>query len=64
MAVTDETLRGIIRDYQGFELDDEELKLVRLELDNYLAEVEKLRELDLSSVISARLLKAEEGGEP
>ena len=64
MALTDETLRGIIRDYRGFELDDEELKLVRLELDNYLDEVEKLRELDLSSVISARLLKAEEGGEP
>ena len=36
--------------------------MVLPELNNYLTEVEKLRELDLSDVKSARLLKASEGG--
>jgi hypothetical protein len=31
-------------------------------LDSYLAEVEQLRELDLANVLSARLLRADEGG--
>jgi hypothetical protein len=52
----------MIRDYHGLALSDEELELVRPELDNYVAEVEKLRELDLSHVLSARLLRAQEGG--
>jgi hypothetical protein len=52
----------MIRDYGGFDLSDEEFELVRLELDSYLAEVEKLRELDLSNIMSARLLRADEGG--
>ena len=63
MTITNETLRGIIRDYHGLELDDEELELVRVELDSYLAEVEKLRGLDLSGVMSGRLLRARDGGE-
>ena len=62
MAVTDETLKAIIREYHGFELSDEELKLIRPEIDSYLEEVEKLRDLDLSSVMSSRLLRASEGG--
>ena len=64
MAITNDTLRGIIRDYHGIELDDEELELVKVELDGYLAEVEKLRGLDLSAVMSGRLLRARDGGEP
>ena len=56
------TLKAIIRDYHGVKLSDAELELVRPELDNYLAEVEKLRELDLSEVMSGRLLHALEGG--
>ena len=31
-------------------------------LDSYLAEVENLRELDLSEVMSGRILHAQEGG--
>ncbi len=62
MALSRETLKAMIRDYQGFELSDEELERVRLELDSYLAEVERLRELDLSHVVSGRLLRAHEGG--
>ena len=53
----------MIRNFQGFDLTDEELELVQPELDSYLVEIEKLRELDLSSVMSSRLLKAKEGGE-
>ena len=63
MAITKETLKAMIRDYHGFELSDDELELVLPELNNYLTEVEKLRELDLSDVKSGRLLKASEGGE-
>jgi hypothetical protein len=51
----------MIRDYHGVALSDEELELVRPELDNYVAEMEKLRALDLSNVMSARLLRAQEG---
>ena len=32
-------------------------------MDNYIAELEKLRELDLSDVMSGRLLRADEGGQ-
>ena len=63
MAIEKETLKAMIRDFHGFEISDEELDLVQPALDNYLAQVEKLRELDLSSVMSSRLLRAKEGGE-
>ena len=62
MAISDETLKAIIRDFHGFDLSDAELKLIRQELDTYMAEVERLRELDLSAVMSGRLLHAGEGG--
>ena len=63
MAIEKETLKAMIRDFHGFEISDEELDLVKPALDNYLAQVEKLRELDLSGVMSSRLLQANEGGE-
>ena len=63
MHITDETLRAMIRDYQGFDLTDEELALVRLEVDAYVREVEVLGDLDLSGVPSGRLLRAQEGGQ-
>ncbi|MCH8225507.1 MAG: hypothetical protein IIC97_06550 [Chloroflexi bacterium] len=63
MAIQNETLKAIIRDYHGFELTDEELDLVRPTVENYLAEVEKLRDLDLSGVMSSRLIRADEGGQ-
>ncbi|MEE9146886.1 MAG: hypothetical protein V3U27_05750 [Candidatus Tectomicrobia bacterium] len=63
MTIPNETLQAMIRSYYGFELTDEELDLVRPELDNYLKEVEQLRELDLSRVMSSRLLQAQEGRE-
>ncbi len=63
MAIEKETLKAMIRDFHGFDISDEELDLVKPALDNYLAQVEKLRELDLSGVMSSRLLRANEGGE-
>jgi len=64
MSIPKETLQAMIHSYQGFMLTDDELELVRPELDSYLNEVEKLRELDLANVMSGRLLRAQEGGEP
>ncbi len=61
MAISQETLKAIARDYSGLELSDEEMAVVLPEIESYLAEVETLRELDLSQVMSSRLLKAEEG---
>ncbi len=63
MSIPKETLKVMIRDFHGFELSDSELDLIQPELDNYLVEVEKLRELDLSDVLSARLLQVKEGGQ-
>lgn len=63
MAIPHETLQAMIRSYNGFALTDEELERVRPELDTYLREVEKLRDLELSRVMSSRLLRAQEGGQ-
>ena len=61
MAISQETLRAMIRDYGGIELSDEEMALVLPEIETYLEEVDVLRELDLSKVMSSRLLRAQEG---
>ena len=57
MAVPKETLKAIIRDYGGFELSDEEFDIVRPEIESYFAEVKKMEELNLSDVISSRLIR-------
>ncbi|PKB72539.1 MAG: hypothetical protein BZY75_06475 [SAR202 cluster bacterium Io17-Chloro-G7] len=57
VSISNETLKAMIRDFNGFELSDEELDLVRPELEYYLEELNKLEELDLSDVFSSRLLK-------
>ena len=62
MAITKETLQAMIREFHGIELSDAELDLIAPALDSYLAEVENLRELDLSDVMSGRILNAQEGG--
>ena len=62
MAISKETLKAMVRDFHLFELSDSELDLIAPELDSYLTELEKLRDLDLSGVMSGRLLKADEGG--
>jgi hypothetical protein len=61
MTIPNETLRAMIQSFNGFELTDEELERVRPELDNYVREMQKLRELDLAAVMSSRLIRAQEG---
>ena len=56
MSISDETLKAMIRDYNGLELSDEELELVRPELKNYFSELKKLEDLDLSDAFSGRLM--------
>ena len=62
MTITKETLQAMIREFLGIELSDEELEMVAPALDSYMVEVEKLREFDLSDVMSGRILRAQEGG--
>jgi hypothetical protein len=57
MSVSDETLQGIIRDYNGFELSAKELELVKPEIDYYLQQLAILDDLDLSDEMSGRLLR-------
>ena len=64
MAITKDTLKAMIREFHGMDLSDEELEIVAPALDSYLAEVENLRELDLSGIMSGRILRAQEGGKP
>ena len=63
MPVSKETLKAMIREYGGIQLSDAELDLVTPEVESYLREVGQLRDLDLSSVMSGRLMRADEGGE-
>ena len=60
MPIPDETLKAIIRDYQGFELTDEELALVQPEIEFYLSELALWEDLDLSAVLSSRLMRVPE----
>jgi len=55
MSILNETLKAMIRDYNGI-VSDEELELVRPELESYFAELKKLEDLDLSDVFSGRLM--------
>ena len=57
MSVSDETLQAIIREYNGFELSARELELVRPEVNYYLEQLAILDDLDLSEVLSGRLLR-------
>ena len=63
MPIEKETLKAIIRDFHGFEISDTELELIAPALNGYLAEVGKLRDLDLSGVMSGRLIHPGEGDE-
>jgi hypothetical protein len=60
MSISNETLKAMIRDYNGLELSDEELELVRPELETYFSELKKLEDLDLSDAFSGRLMNLSE----
>jgi hypothetical protein len=54
----------MLEELGGLEMTDEELARVAPHVQNYVEQAAKLKELDLSDVPSARLLRAEEGGGP
>ncbi len=62
MVISNETLKAMVRDYRGFELSDEELELVRPEIESYMEAMAGIEELDLANLMSGRLLHTEEGG--
>ena len=64
MGIQIETLKAIIREFHGLQASDEELELIQPDLDAYMAEIEKLRELDLSKVVSVRVLRVKDGDIP
>ncbi len=64
MAISNKTLKALVRDYGGFELSDEELELIRPEVESYVEAMAGMEELDLANLMSGRLLHAEEGGVP
>ena len=64
MTIPTATLQAMIQAYHGFALSDEEIELVRPELENYLKAVEQLADLDLAGVMPSRLLRAQAGGHP
>ncbi len=61
MPVSKDTLKAIVEEYGGVPLSDEELDLVAPEVESYLQEIAQLRDLDLSSVMSGRLMRVQEG---
>ena len=61
MGISNETMRAMIREYGGFELSEEELELVRPEVDGYLEAMSGIAALELSDTMSSRLLRAAEG---
>ena len=60
MPVSKDTLKAIVEEYGGVPLSDEELDLVAPEVESYLREIDQLRDLDLSSVMSGRLMRVQE----
>jgi len=64
MAISNETLKAMIRDYGGLELSDEELDLVRPEIESYMESMAGIEELNLGDMMSSRLLHVQEGGTP
>lgn len=63
MEVSKETLKAIAEEFHGIEISDDELDIVLPEVRGYVSAMRSLDDLDLSDVMSARLLKVKEGDE-
>ena len=61
MPVTRELLRAMLDTFGGLEMSDEELDNVLPIVQGYADQAANLQELDLATVFSARLLRADEG---
>ena len=59
MSLSKETLRSMIQDIGGPELTDAELEQVLAQVEVHRLEGDLLRQLDLSKVLPARLMRAE-----
>lgn len=62
MTVSKETLRRMLDEFGGLELSDAELDRVLPHVQAYTETASKLKQLDLSMVLSGRLLRLEEEG--
>ena len=62
MSVSKETLAKLLQEFSGPRLNDEELEKVLPAVEVYVEQARKLRQLDLSKVLPARLPRANEGG--
>ena len=60
--ITEDTLRAMLRDFGGVEPTPEEMERVLISVNTYMQRAAPLGELDLSTVLSGRLLHAQEGG--
>ena len=60
--VTEDTLRAMLREFGGVEPTDEEMEAVLNSVNTYRQRAAPLGELDLATVLSGRLLHAQEGG--
>ena len=61
MGVSKETLRNILSEFGGLEMTDDELAKAVPMVQAYVDRLEKIKDLDLSTVMSSRLLRAKEG---
>lgn len=61
MQVTKELLRGMLEAFGGLEVSDAEFDSVLPMVQMYADQSAELQEIDLAGVISARLLRADEG---
>ncbi len=59
MSLSKETLKRMILDIRGPELNDEELEQVLAQVEMHRLESNKLRQLDMSKVLPARLMRSE-----
>ena len=61
MSISKETLKAMIKEYDGLNISDSELELVLPEIENYLIAAHSMADLDLSEVFSGRLYRLQEG---
>ena len=59
MSLSKESLKRMILDIRGPELNDEELEQVLAQVEMHRLESNKLRQLDMSKVLPARLMRSE-----
>ena len=60
--VTEDTLRAMLREFGGVEPTEAEMERVLASVNTYRQRAQPLGDLDLSTVLSGRLLHAQEGG--